>query len=122
MQFTSQGDTPCRVGVNQVEDTLRVFDDEGIHDLQTIALVKVEAAGVVAVGELGRLKHVRPLGDDGVLGAELRVVVRVNGRRRFGGDRRGSATPPYSRTRVRLRRRLGLLGRHAWIGSIRRQD
>jgi hypothetical protein len=77
-----------------------------VHHLQAIAVIEVEAAGVVAVGELGGLQNVGAFADDGIFGAKDSVVVGIDNFAGLGGAFRTLLSS-------------WLLGRHALIGSIR---
>lgn len=112
------GEEVGRVGEDEVEDALRVAFEQVVHDLEAVAVVEPEAAGVVAVSELARLQDVGTLADDAVLGAPdvvVRRIVRQRGLLRSAG----------SLNRVGVN--AGHLGgacslgfpRHALIGSIR---
>lgn len=112
------GEEVGRVGENHVEHAARVLGEERVHDLEAVTVVEPEAAGVVAVGELRRLEDVGAFMDDGVLGTELGVVIRIGGVTRF--DRAfpgGTACGGVRRPRPAVG--CGLFGRHALIGSIR---
>jgi hypothetical protein len=91
--------------------------EEVVHDLEAVAVVEPEAAGVVAVGEAGGLEDCGAFGDDGVVGMELGVVAGVGD---LPGWRWRSAKPPFCSGWGGGG--LGLPGRHALIGSIRGRE
>ena len=64
-----------------------VHRDERVHDLEAVAVIEVESAGIIAVGELGGLEDVGPFANDGVLGTKRGVEVGILASREAGGTR-----------------------------------
>lgn len=109
------GEKVGRVGEDEVEDAVGVLGTEAVHHLETVAVIKENAAGVVAVGELARLDDAGRLIDDGVLGTESVVVGRIDGR--IVGCLAGLLVRAGDGTDHLFG--CGALFRHALIGSIR---
>lgn len=118
------GEKVGRIGENHVEHAVRVLGAEGVHHLEAVAVVEIDAAGVVAIGQLAGLDDPRRLGDDGLLGAEDVVKGGIYDSGAFGFPGRAVVrlrSLSYGAIQGNRPYLLFMRGflRHALIGSIR---